>query len=300
MKSIFSIGSKQTDLEIFKYVDDKDIVNVCLINKEANGLINEEKYWLQRFFHFYKRYLEGVNYKAYKGNKSWKEYYIDITRRLKTPYPHYESALALADKRFDALYMIRNFYDIKGKGVIMRAKDSVEYYYTRTGKGNGIKEGPYVKINLPSVSEKTELNYQIISKFPTRIEENYKNGDIQSSSEIIDNIKLSESLYEDGEIKKIINWNKKGIKIYEEIYNGSRSDVTEWFVTGEIKCEKHFDEGKKDGIWYRWNKKGDKTTKYFREGKPVEYIPTAEERAADDEYIAEMEKQLELEKKMNL
>ena len=301
MKSIFSSGSKQTDLEIFKYVDDKDIVNVCLINKATNKLLSEDKYWLQRFFYFYKKYLKDVNFRSYKVNKTWKEYYIDITRKLKNPFPYYQSAMALAERRMDVLYILQNYHGAKVKGIITYdEEDNIEYYCTRNGKMSGIKEGPYCSLNLPANSNKSDLNYQIISKFPTRQEKIYRDGIKQSSAEFINNIKIIENIYEDEELKRVTKWNKKGVKIYEEIHDGMICDVTEWFVSGDIKCEKHFDEGKKDGIWYRWNKKGEKSTKYFRDGKKVEYIPTAQERADDAAYLAELLEQVERERKMGL
>ena len=298
MKSFFSIGSKQTDMEIFKYVDDRDILSLCLVNKSANKILNDDTYWLQRFFYFYQKYFKDVNYKEYKTEKSWKQYYIDITKRIKFPFPYYASAIAFSERRFDVLSLLENFYNIKRvKGVAVRKGDNIVCYYTRNGKFDGIKEGLCLKVKLPEINNKTDLSYHIVSKFPDRIEEYYNAGVIEHSLQFINNIKVSESIYENGDLSKLTKWNKKGVKIYEETYNGIKCNITKWFVSGDMKSETHYDDGKKDGIWYRWNKNGEKFTKYFRDGKAVEYIPTAEESAADDLYIAEMEKQVELQKK---
>ncbi len=299
MKSIFSIGSKQTDLEIFKYVDDKDIVNVCLINKAANGLLSEEKYWLQRFFHFYKKYLEGVNYKAYKGNKSWKEYYIDITRRLKTPFPHYESALALAERRFEFITLLENFHNIKRvKAIMARDGDLVECYYTRDGKNKGIKEGAYFQITLPEGENKSKLNYMIVSKIPNRIEEHYKADIKQFFREFENGILTHEKLYESNELVKETKCNKNGLRIYEEIRKGETSIIREWFINGNIKSESCYKRGKKHGISYRWKKSGEKSVKYYDKGK---IVPSPEERKAqrlaEKAYADEIKRQADLEKK---
>ena len=289
MTSVFLIGSKQTDLEIFKYIDDIDIVNVCLVNKSLNKVLNDDKYWLQRFFYFYQKYLKDVNLKTYKMGKTWKQYYIDITRKLKNPYPYYTSAMAFTERRIDVLTLLENFYGIKSvRGVIARKGDTIQCYYTRNGEINGIKEGPCVRVALPEKNNKSVLNYYIVSKLSDRIEEYYNADIIQNSSEFVDHIKLSETIYENGDVLKVTKWNKKGVKIHEEIYDGTICNVTKWFVSGDIKSETHYDNGEKDGIWYYWNRNGEKTTKYFRDGKPVDYVSTAQERANDEAYLAEL------------
>ena len=39
---------KDLDIEILKRID--DLSNLYLVNKEFNSILNEEKFWLTRFF----------------------------------------------------------------------------------------------------------------------------------------------------------------------------------------------------------------------------------------------------------
>ncbi len=286
-------GNKQTDMEIFKYIDDKDMVSVCSVNKYTNSLLNEEKYWIQRFFYIYGKY-DNMDVKKYKEGKSWKEYYIEMALQIRHPFPYYSVAMATALKRLDIRNILLKKFDIHPvKRVFTRVGKEIEYYYTRDGDPDGIKEGPYFKIYLLKKNN-NGLDYQILSLFPTRLEEYYSENVLRSSTEYIDNIKTEERIYELGRLIKSTKWTKKGVKIYEEICDEYRNSIKEWFISGEQKSEGEYEYGKKDGIWYRWNKKGDKTTKYFREGKPVDYIATPEELAYEAEYLAEMKREIEL------
>ena len=295
MKSFFSIGSKQTDLEIFKYVDDRDILSLCLVNKSANKILNDDTYWLQRFFYFYQKYLKKVNYKEYKTGKSWKQYYIDITKRLKDPFPYYASAIAFTERRFDVLTLLENFHNIKRVKPIMRRKgNTIECYYVRTDKDRDKedrdKEGPYFKVDLPYYDNKSSLNYMIVSKFPNRLEENYISGVIQSAREFFNSVMISERIYEDDDLVKETIWNKKGAKIREEIYQDEKSVVKEWYVNGSIKSESVYKRGKKHGISYRWKKNGEKSIKYYFMGIITESPEETQAR------IVELKRQAQLER----
>ncbi len=293
MKSLFSIGSKQTDLEIFKYINDSDIKNICLINKYANSLLNEEKYWIHRFFYIYGKHIGTLDIKKFKLKKSWKQYYIDVTTQIKNPFPYYSIAIAISSNRIDIFEILRNMVKIKPvKGVLKRKGEMIECYYTRDGTVEGIKEGPYFKVRLPKKNNNHELSYEVISIFPDRLEEFYNEGIIQSSSEFINNIKVSEKIFQQEELIRSIEWNKKGVKIHEEIIDESITYINKWFVNGSIRSKSEYVNGKKNGIWYRWNKTGDETKKFYSEGKRVNYIPTLEEIREDFEYFKEIQEEV--------
>ena len=42
-------GQRDTDLLILDKLDDKDLLNVCLVNKEARKLCSYEPFWINRF-----------------------------------------------------------------------------------------------------------------------------------------------------------------------------------------------------------------------------------------------------------
>ena len=299
MKSVFSIGSKQTDMEIFKYIGDRDIANVCLVSKSVNKLLNEDKYWLQRFFYIYKRYLKNVNINIYKQEKTWKQYYVDITTQIKTDFPYYSSAMALTQRRFDLIEILKNKFGAEPvQGLMTRDGNFIECYYTRNGKPTGTKEGPYFEVRLPEKDNNTVLDYDMISVFPYRTKKLYISDNIQYSLQFIENVKISEVLYENGNIISTTNWNRKGIKVYSEIINQHKKEIKEWFGNGDIKSECYYVHGKKDGVWYRWDKNGNKTSKYYDNGKAI--LTPAEKRAqveSEKAYENELQKLVDIERK---
>ena len=298
MKSLFSCGSKQTDLEILKYINDCDIKSVCLLNKYANKILNEEKYWIQRFFYIYGSFIDSLDVKKFKIGKNWKQYYIDVTSYIKSPFPYYSMAIATSLNRIDIFEILRNMVKIKPvKGVLKRTGRAIECYYTRDGEIGGIKEGPCFKVDLPKKNDKGNLSYEIISIFPERIEEYYREGMIQSSEEFINDIKIRERIFQAEELVRSTKWNKKGVKIYEEIIEENVSYVKKWFVNGGIKLKSEYLNGKKNGIWYHWSKTGEETKKFYSHGKEVPYIPSFEEIRADFEYFKEIQEEVKRLKK---
>ncbi len=293
MKTLFSCGSKQTDLEIFKYINDADIKSVCLLNKHANQILNEEKYWIQRFFYIYGSFINNLDVKKFKIGKSWKQYYIDVTSYIKSPFPYYSMAIATSLNRIDIFEILRNMVKIKPvKGVLKRTGGAIECYYTRDGKIEGIKEGPYFKVDLPKKNEKGNLSYEVVSVFPERIKEDYKEGMMQSSEEFINDIKISEKIFQDEELVRWTKWNKKGVKIYEETIEENVSYINKWFVSGSIKLKSEYLNGKRNGIWYHWSKTGEETKKFYSHGKEVPYIATLEEIREDFEYFKEIQEEV--------
>jgi hypothetical protein len=278
MKSIFCKGLKQTDYEIFKYVDDKDIGNLCLLNSYSNQIINENNFWLQRFFYKYGKYVEDIDIKYFQSKKkNWREYYIEIYKYIKNPFPFYSSAMALSLERDDVLSILENILKIQNViNVVVkhREENELEYYYTRNGNPNGIKEGYHYTIELNNLSGST-FSHLFVSKRKNRTEKIYKNGFL-----------LSVIVYEENKIilltkyekygTKTTKWNKKEVKIYEEDDFNGQKNIKEWFVDGKIKSEKFFHNGKKTGIWSKWNKKGEKTEKYYLNDKLKPFKPTTQ------------------------
>lgn len=71
-------GHKDTDLIILSELDDKDLINYCTADVYANNLCNTSDFWKNKTVEKYGNILgSGKNIKKlYKGNSSWKEYYL--------------------------------------------------------------------------------------------------------------------------------------------------------------------------------------------------------------------------------
>ena len=57
-------------------LNDRDLLSVCITDKYANRLCNNEDFWRNRFFSKY----EYTKYKS--ENRSWKRFYLLITKYL--------------------------------------------------------------------------------------------------------------------------------------------------------------------------------------------------------------------------
>ena len=74
-------GNKDIDRKILNKLEDKDLVRVCKVNKEANSLCNDQVFWMNRIFSRFPK-IGGDVLKANKGNRSWSEYYIKDLRKI--------------------------------------------------------------------------------------------------------------------------------------------------------------------------------------------------------------------------
>ena len=74
-------GNKDVDRKILNELEDKDLVNVCQANKQANSLCNDQVFWMNRVFDRF-GYVGGDLLRKFKGNRSWSEYYIQDLRKI--------------------------------------------------------------------------------------------------------------------------------------------------------------------------------------------------------------------------
>jgi hypothetical protein len=115
----FLSGYKDTDLLILSKLNDKDLLSICLANKEANRLCKNEDFWRNRFisrfgekdFHFSKKIK----------TRSWRNYYLLLIKYLN---------LDLGNNNFSRRGMIQ--------AVIDGNKDLVEFFIHK-----GIKDLDY-------------------------------------------------------------------------------------------------------------------------------------------------------------
>ena len=300
MNSVFEYGIKQTDIEIFKHVDDKDIKNLCIVNRRINSLLNEDKFWIQRFFHVYGKFLKNLDVKKYKIGKTWKEYYIDTRSYVKTVFPYYSSARALLKNRQDILEVLQNFHEIRNvKNVTVKNDEEVEYYFTRDGSFDDIKEGKYFKVSQEVIKkmlvENKELRhnstFDIVSQAPNRLQSIFKNGELTKTSTFRKNVKIYEEVHM-LEKKIYTTWSSKGTMIKQRIVTNDKEHHQEWFATGNKKCQKEYRNGKKNGIWKKWNKTGQEIVSYYSDGRKALFIPSQEESLSMERFLATLEKEI--------
>lgn len=110
-------GNKDLDLIILNKLDDKDLVNVCKTNTQANILCNDQTFWLNRIMIKFP-YLGLDILKTYKGKKkNWSQYYIKILRKL-TPETANKDLINAARNGFldRVIISLYNGADINYKG----------------------------------------------------------------------------------------------------------------------------------------------------------------------------------------
>lgn len=79
-------GNKNTDLMILSELNDRDLLNTCLIkNKYINGLCNNDTFWRNRFVKYFT--LKSSKYKP--KNRTWKNHYLRVISDLDNVDPEY-------------------------------------------------------------------------------------------------------------------------------------------------------------------------------------------------------------------
>ena len=76
----FLTGQKDADLLILSRLDDKSLLNVCVVNKEANELCKDEDFWRNRFVKKFGKIAAG--YKP--DGRSWRNHYLKVISDLDT------------------------------------------------------------------------------------------------------------------------------------------------------------------------------------------------------------------------
>ena len=280
MQSVFGKGIKQTDFEILQHVEDRDIINICLLHKYAYKILKDDAFWCSRFFKRFGRFLEGMNVKKYRGKNNWKDYYIDVRRYLRNPSPYLMSAMAMSFSRLDICVLLQNIKGIENVKEVTRPKygDEIHRYYTRDGREYGIREGKYLVIDARGDSSLL------------RFERIYNNDMLILSSQFKNGIKVREETFHERELVKIVKWSVKGAKVLEEITNDRKKIVKGWYISGAKKFESEYFNGRKNGTWKKWNKEGDLTVKYYSLGKSIPFPTTLEDENKMIEYLEKASK----------
>lgn len=75
-------GTPDTDLLILREMSDKNLINVCAVNKYVHSLCNNESFWLSRVLSRYGKALGSareIKEKYVPDGTSWKEYYFWVS-----------------------------------------------------------------------------------------------------------------------------------------------------------------------------------------------------------------------------
>jgi len=135
-------GNKDVDIKILNDLDDYDLSNICVVNKYISEICSTDNFWKTRFQKIYSPYLKNIDILKYKGQATWKEYYLWLSKAINDSYPYFMSAFAVENGRDDILILLEKIKNINNvKSIILENKQ----YYTRNGSIDGIKEGKYVE-----------------------------------------------------------------------------------------------------------------------------------------------------------
>jgi ankyrin repeat protein len=72
---------KNLDFKLLNQLDDRSLVNVCLTNKQAKEICDDQDFWLQRILIKFP-YIPLEVFRKNKGDRTWSEYYIDDLRKI--------------------------------------------------------------------------------------------------------------------------------------------------------------------------------------------------------------------------
>jgi len=104
-------GNKDVDRKILNKLEDKDLVNVCQANKQANSLCNDQVFWMNRVFNKF-NYVGGDLLRKFKGTRSWSEYYIQDLRKIPSNPDTYLEEGSLNNRLDQVIIALKNGADI--------------------------------------------------------------------------------------------------------------------------------------------------------------------------------------------
>ena len=159
-------GIRDVDREIVNNLDDKDLLQMCLVNKTYAERVCDDSYFRLRTE---KGFPETVPYKDYVRVRSWKNHYLSIIKYIDLLLRDYKYIYLPEDKSPELLYLARRFvpesftYN-KGKAVILASGNGqlpVVKYLTEHGADVTAEDNEAVRwasenAHLPVVKYLTE------------------------------------------------------------------------------------------------------------------------------------------------
>jgi hypothetical protein len=81
------IGNKDLDYEVLYKLDDYDLGNMCKVNKYTRELCRNDTFWMNRTINRFLPVFSSVEkIKEFKGDSTWRNYYIDIINFMEAFY----------------------------------------------------------------------------------------------------------------------------------------------------------------------------------------------------------------------
>ena len=84
-------GIKDTDFIILSNLNDRDVVNMCQVNRYSRELCNNENFWMNRTIKRFARFSKSIKQDRVNLNLKWKEFYIKLVNITKYFYNFYNS-----------------------------------------------------------------------------------------------------------------------------------------------------------------------------------------------------------------
>ena len=254
-------GNKDLDIQIINDLPDKDLINICFVNKYAHNLCNIDALWLRRFMKQYGKHFDSVNeIIEWKGNNSWKDYYLWVADTLSGDDPYFISAQAMEMDRGDILKLLPAIRGIENVKLTIKyypnGKQREKYYLQPDGKKVGRflrwhengqlkmdkwnRYGPF-KEYYDTGQLKNYSNIIKDGKHNGVVKKYFRNGNLEFIGNMIMNKLdgLAKQYYENGKLVAEANY-VNGVK------NGSVKDYHE---NGNIDKEGEYLYGNKYGIW---------------------------------------------------
>ena len=170
---------KNLSFEILNKLDDKSLVSFCSTSKEGQSLCKNQTFWQRRSIDRFGKYLSLDTMKVFKADRSWSDYYIELSKKLRSEHPAYEAAKALEYGRKDIEELLR-----KTKGVEMEfIKDpEIEFYQDKN-------------------DEKLIPDSQGLFR-------TFENGKLETEGNMIDNKRIGKwtKYYNNGEVESVQNF----------------------------------------------------------------------------------------------
>ena len=93
-------GIKDLDYKILNELGDRDLVNVCQVNKTAKEICDDQVFWLNRILSKFPKVPIEILVRS-KGERSWSEYYIKDLRLLNKMTPNKALIEGVVENRTD-------------------------------------------------------------------------------------------------------------------------------------------------------------------------------------------------------
>ena len=94
-------GTKPVDYQILNYLSDKDLTNICLVNKSTYETCQDDSFWYCRVMYLFKNIPYHI---LAKYKTTWKSYYQKHLSKIQHQ-PNFYISIGISQNRLDYVYM---------------------------------------------------------------------------------------------------------------------------------------------------------------------------------------------------